>query len=308
MEVLCAVPKLKCSHPNPRIPAKTLISPSLTVPLSQISLIKLKARLNSLQKTATPNERKTEVKEAAAIPTMSDILASSKAQNLDLQLQTLGPFFRITAKSLETDNELGRAEGLIRVWLKGRVLHLDSIRLKRETLGMERSIFGIGLFIGAVAVRYGYDCGCTTAELLAINDSDLYHTKNASLKLKIHGRERCEILLDNIDLVVRFYKRIGFKVVHEVTGSTMGDLAHMLIWGGIGTRMDANVEELLLKWCSSKSQALKTIEKNNIHQEVRGKTRKMKDRNHVDFGVPREVLGIPDLQHLGVCPKVLDQD
>lgn len=58
----------------------------------------------------------------------------------------------------------------------------------------------------------------------------------------------------------------------------------------------------------SKSQALKTIEKNNIHQEVRGKTRKMKDRNHVDFGVPREVLGIPDLQHLGVCPKVLDQD
>ncbi|GAY48721.1 hypothetical protein CUMW_113860 [Citrus unshiu] len=227
MEVLCAVPKLKCSHPNPRIPAKTLISPSLTVPLSQISLIKLKARLNSLQKTATPNERKTEVKEAAAIPTMSDILASSKAQNLDLQLQTLGPFFRITAKSLETDNELGRAEGLIRVWLKGRVLHLDSIRLKRETLGMERSIFGIGLFIGAVAVRYGYDCGCTTAELLAINDSDLYHTK-----------------------LVRFYKRIGFKVVHEVTGSTMGDLAHMLIWGGIGTRMDANVEELLLKWCS----------------------------------------------------------
>ncbi|KAL9415312.1 hypothetical protein AB3S75_043573 [Citrus x aurantiifolia] len=227
MEVLCAVPKLKCSHPNPRIPAKTPISPSLTVPLSQISLIKLKARLNSLQKTATPNELKTEVKEAAAIPTMSDILASSKAQNLDLQLQTRGPFFRITAKSLETDNELGRAEGLIRVWLKGRVLHLDSIRLKRETLGMERSIFGIGLFIGAVAVRYGYDCGCTTAELLAINDSDLYHTK-----------------------LVRFYKRIGFKVVHEVTGSTMGDLAHMLIWGGIGTRMDANVEELLLKWCS----------------------------------------------------------
>ena len=177
MEVLCAVPKLKCSHPNPRIPAKTLISPSLTVPLSQISLIKLKARLNSLQKTATPNELKTEVKEAAAIPTMSDILASSKAQNLDLQLQTLGPFFRITAKSLETDNELGRAEGLIRVWLKGRVLLVDSIRLKRETLGMERSIFRIGLFIGAVAVRYGYDCGCTTAELLAINDSDLYHTK-----------------------------------------------------------------------------------------------------------------------------------
>ncbi|KAJ6409474.1 hypothetical protein OIU84_009049 [Salix udensis] len=158
---------------------------------------------------------------------MSEVLAASKAQNLDLQLQTLGPFFRITAKSLETQNELGRAEGLIRVWLKGKILHLDSIRLRRETLGMEKSIFGIGLFIGAVAIRHGYDSGCKTAELLAINDSDLYHSK-----------------------LVRFYARIGFKAVHEVTGSTIGDLPHLLVWGGIGTRMDADVEELLIKWCA----------------------------------------------------------
>ncbi|KAF2320880.1 hypothetical protein GH714_031776 [Hevea brasiliensis] len=158
---------------------------------------------------------------------MADILASSKTQNLDLQLKTLGPFFRITARSLDTLNELGRAEGLIRVWLGGKILHLDSIRLRRETMGMERSIFGIGLFIGAVAIRYGYDCGCRTAELLAINDTDLYHSK-----------------------LVRFYTRIGFKAVHEVTGSTIGDLAHMLVWGGIGTRMDADIEELLIKWCT----------------------------------------------------------
>uniref|UniRef100_A0A2N9EX56 N-acetyltransferase domain-containing protein n=1 Tax=Fagus sylvatica TaxID=28930 RepID=A0A2N9EX56_FAGSY len=158
---------------------------------------------------------------------MSEILDSSRAQNLDLQLQTLGPFFRITAKNLETQTELGKAEGLIRVWSKGRILHLDSIRLKRETLGMEKSIFGIGLFIGAVAIRYGYDCGCKTAELLAINDSDLYHSK-----------------------LVKFYTRIGFKAMHEVTGSTFGDYAHMLVWGGIGTQMDASVEELLVKWCT----------------------------------------------------------
>lgn len=50
--------------------------------------------------------------------------------------------------------------------------------------------------------------------------------------------------------LVRFYTRIGFKAVYEVTGSTFGDLAHMLVWGGIGTRMDANVEELLIKWCT----------------------------------------------------------
>lgn len=113
----------------------------------------------------------------ATIPTMADIINSSKAQKLDLKLQTLGPFFRITAKSLETRAEIGRADGLIRVWLGGKILHLDSIRLQRETLGMEKSIFGIGVFLGAVAIRYGYDCGCGTAELLAINDSDLYHSK-----------------------------------------------------------------------------------------------------------------------------------
>ncbi|CAI9762240.1 unnamed protein product [Fraxinus pennsylvanica] len=92
---------------------------------------------------------------------------------------------------------------------------------------MEKSIFGIRLFIGAVAIRHGYDSNCKKTELLAINDTDLYHLK-----------------------LVRFYKRIGFRVVHEVTGSSLGDLGHMLVWGGVGTRMDANVEDLMIKWCT----------------------------------------------------------
>lgn len=223
MEVAHMVAVSKICYPNPRIPTTTqTVSPLRSFYFSNQSQITPKTHLNSLQKVIKPYDDST-----TTAPSMSDILASSRAQNLDLQLQTFGPFFRITAKSLDTNRELGRAEGLIRVWFGGRILHLDSIRLKRETLGMERSIFGIGLFIGAVAIRHGYDCGCKTAELLAINDSDLYHSK-----------------------LVRFYKRIGFKVVHEVTGSTIGDMSHMLTWGGIGTRMDASIEELLLKWCS----------------------------------------------------------
>ncbi|KAI9180248.1 hypothetical protein LWI28_002802 [Acer negundo] len=226
MEQLHTHPKSNFCFPNPTIP---LLTSTSIIPISNFSLTTPKPHLNSLSKTTTPQEPiiNEDNKQTTNIPSMSDILASSRAQKLDLQLHTLGPFFRITAKSLETQNELGRAEGLIRVWFGGRVLHLDSVRLRRETLGMERSIFGIGLFIGAVAVRYGFDSGCSTAQLLAINDSDLYHAK-----------------------LVRFYKRIGFKVVHEVTGSTIGDLAHLLVWGGVGTRMDANVEDLLIKWCT----------------------------------------------------------
>ncbi|XP_043701215.1 uncharacterized protein LOC122651755 [Telopea speciosissima] len=193
-------------------------------PISQITLLsstKNPAPISvETHLTSTSNYRDN------TLPTMSEIMDSSRAQNLHLQLQTLGPFFRITATSLKTKRELGRAEGLVRFWLGGKILHLDSIRLCRETLSMEKSIFGIGLFIGAVAIRYGYDCGCRIAELLAINDSDLYHSK-----------------------LVRFYTRIGFKAVHEVTGSSVGDLAHMLVWGGKGTRMDADIKELMIKWC-----------------------------------------------------------
>lgn len=148
---------------------------------------------------------------------------SSKAQGLSIRLQTFGPFFRVQAEGER--GELGRAEGVIRTWFRGKVLHLDSVKMRKETLGMDRSIFGLGLFIGAVAVRHGFDRGCDRAELLAIDDSPLYHSK-----------------------LVRFYTRMGFTAVHEVDGSSMGDLAHMLVWGGRGTRMDADIKELLFKW------------------------------------------------------------
>ncbi|XP_021892263.1 uncharacterized protein LOC110810402 [Carica papaya] len=219
MQVTSLIPFCKLPYPNPEIRPKTIITSSST---STHQTLNPRFKINSSNPASDDL-----IDSIASMPSMSEILASSRAQKLDLKLQTLGPFFRITAKSLETEGELGRAEGVIRVWFGGKILHLDSIRLRRETLGMEKSIFGIGLFIGAVAIRYGYDCGCGRAELLAVNDSDLYHTK-----------------------LVRFYKRIGFTPVHEVTGSSIGDMAHMLVWGGIGTRMDASVEELLKRWCS----------------------------------------------------------
>ncbi|KFK35959.1 hypothetical protein AALP_AA4G060100 [Arabis alpina] len=164
--------------------------------------------------------------EPKPIPSMSDILTSSRTRNLDLKIQTLGPFFRVTGKNIDTGGEVGRAEGVVRPWFgKGLVLHLDTIKLTKETMKMEKSVLGVGLYVGAVAIRHGYDCGCRTAQLLAIYDSDLYHSK-----------------------LVRFYRRIGFEEVKEVSGSSIGDMADMLVWGGVGTRMDASIHHLLLKW------------------------------------------------------------
>ncbi|KAE8788222.1 hypothetical protein D1007_37775 [Hordeum vulgare] len=162
------------------------------------------------------------------LPTMADIMATSRAQGLRMRLSTLGPLFRVTATRVggDGDVELGRAEGAIRPWPGGAVLHLDSMRMSRATLEVpNRPLFGLGIFLGAVTVRHGFDAGCVRAELLAINDTPLYHKK-----------------------LVKFYTRMGFKAVHEVDGSSITDFTHMLVWGGRGTRMDADIEQLLIKW------------------------------------------------------------
>ena len=114
------------------------------------------------------------------LPTMADIMAASRAQGLHVRLRTVGPLFRVTATHGEGEDavELGRAEGGVRPWPGGAVLHLDSMRMTRATLSVsDRPLFGLGMFLGAVAVRHGFDAGCKRAELLAINDTPLYHDK-----------------------------------------------------------------------------------------------------------------------------------
>ncbi|PKU68746.1 hypothetical protein MA16_Dca020080 [Dendrobium catenatum] len=183
------------------------------------------------------------------LPTMPEIIDSSRSQGLCLRLHTLGPFFRVTAEGL-TGTELGKAEGFIHPWFGGKVLHLDSIRMKRETLAMKRSIFGLGLFVGAVAIRHGFDCGCRRAELLAINDTPAFHSRVRRDRnfFRSEFRRTPSVLIGKYFQLVRFYTRMGFRAVHEVDGSSMVDLAHMLVWGGRGTRMDADIENLLRKW------------------------------------------------------------
>jgi hypothetical protein len=156
---------------------------------------------------------------------MSDILRVAEAENVKLQLNSVGPLFTVSATSVVTGEEVGRANGFITIWFGGKILHLESIRMTQQAFKMQNSIFGMGLLVGAMAIRHGYDCNCLKAELLAINDSELYHSK-----------------------LVRFYTRMGFKAVYEVTGSSFADIIHMLAWGGIGTRMDAGIQELLMKW------------------------------------------------------------
>jgi len=75
-------------------------------------------------------------------------------------------------------------------------------------------------------MRHAYDKGCRKAELLAINDDEKSHR-----------------------LLLGFYRTAGFVAVKEVTNE-IGCVPDLLVWGGIGTRMDMPVEDYLRRWRS----------------------------------------------------------
>eukprot|EP00271_Cylindrocystis_brebissonii_P007356 TRINITY_DN20758_c0_g1_i1.p1 TRINITY_DN20758_c0_g1~~TRINITY_DN20758_c0_g1_i1.p1 ORF type:complete len:339 (+),score=2.30 TRINITY_DN20758_c0_g1_i1:153-1169(+) len=186
---------------------------------------------------AAPNPSSHRINPTAlpALPTLDDIVRSAGERKLKIAVTRIGPWFRVEAVNADDDKVLGTAECFIRPWFDGTILHLDSMRTVKIESGNVRSIFGITLIVGAMAVRIGYENGCKRMELLAINDSTEYHEK-----------------------LVRYYQRLGFRPVHEVKGGTLEDLSHMLVWGGIGTRMDGDPVDLLGKWTSVLSRGRKT--------------------------------------------------
>jgi hypothetical protein len=55
---------------------------------------------------------------------------------------------------------------------------------------------------------------------------------------------------------------MGFTVEHEVEGGRLSDLPHLLVWGGAGTRMNADVQQLLRRW--SKALLAQTSQTENL--------------------------------------------
>jgi hypothetical protein len=110
------------------------------------------------------------------------------------------------------------------------ILHLDSVRVYNSRLAgplraRAQTAFGVALLLGAVAFTHARALGCSKAELLAINDNNAYAAR-----------------------LVKYYARLGFMPVREVGDNGLRDLPDLLVWGGAGTRMDADVETLLTRW------------------------------------------------------------
>lgn len=202
---------------------------------------KQRAKFSALPHPASVRRVRTaKVRPRAVSPhkllTFKDVENAAKQRNLSLGLKTLGPFYRIVCRDGDEDGKiLAVTSGFIMPPLS--LMHCDTLQIfTRGLKGSEGErvrggALGLGLLMGRATFAYGYSCGCKKAEILAIDDDDTWHLR-----------------------LVQYYKYFGFQPVKYVGGRGLVDLPDMLVWGGAGTLMDADVEAMLQRWGGAMQQ------------------------------------------------------
>jgi hypothetical protein len=199
--------------------------------------------------------------------TLADVRADAAAAGLDLAISSLGPAFRIECRRRPQrrrggpDDEAQRSSGhgtsspdallarlggaLFPPWAApwaGGIAHIDALEVWNRALGREerRALLaavgpaGLGGLLARAAFAHAAEAaGCATAEALAILDDEATHAR-----------------------LVSAYKRVaGFREVAFVSGSRLADVPHMLVWGGAGTRLDADIPAALARWGAARARA-----------------------------------------------------
>lgn len=103
-----------------------------------------------------------------------------------------------------------------------------------------RSVFGVSILLGATSALMAYEKNCHKMELLAIDDGNEYAAK-----------------------LVKYYSRLGFKEIRKVGDGANTDLFDLLVWGGVGTRMNGDLEQLLTKWGGLVRKQAKSFKEDN---------------------------------------------
>lgn len=113
--------------------------------------------------------------------TISDIEDYAKISGLTLNCTATGPLLRIEAFPTGDAELIGYLTAFIRPLPFG-LFHLDTIKVKnrRQNLGYMRKNWtidgpGISFIMGSYALRWAYEKGCRTSQLLAVNDAPLMH-------------------------------------------------------------------------------------------------------------------------------------
>lgn len=184
-------------------------------------------------------------KMTARIRTREELLAYADRQEVIVSLTTLGPAYRAVARSKHNETQiLGYIEGFIRP--TGQLLHLDKMEVFRKMVHRARhenpkfkgggTVLGVGMLMAYLCVLHGAEEGkCSQAEFLAIDDSQFQHKR-----------------------LVKLYRNAGFKKVKYV-GDDFRDVPDRLVWGGCGTLLRADIQDLLRFWSAlmEKSEASK---------------------------------------------------
>ncbi|KAG2496074.1 hypothetical protein HYH03_005993 [Edaphochlamys debaryana] len=169
--------------------------------------------------------------------TLDEVQRAARRRGLDITVKDLGPFYRVVVRD-------GGPEGKVVGVTTGFVappfglMHCDTLQIFTKGIKGEEGqrvrggALGLGLLMGGATFAYGNAAGCRTAEILAINDDE--HT---------HAR------------LVKYYSYFGFKPVRTVGGNGLSDLPHLLVWGGEGTRMDADIRAMLRRWTPALRQS-----------------------------------------------------
>ena len=179
--------------------------------------------------------------EQSTIPilTRDELEDFARDQGLEITLTTLGPGFRSTARSLHNRTEiLGYVEGFTR----GNILHLDKMEVFSKVVKTVRrenpqftgggTSLGVGLLMGYVCLLHGQQANCKSAEFLAIDDDDFLHKR-----------------------LVRYYSAAGMDIIKYV-GDDFFDIPDRMVWGGCGTLMRKDVDDLLRFWSSVMAKSL----------------------------------------------------
>ena len=92
-----------------------------------------------------------------------------------MTLRTLGPGFRVVVRDRD---ERGPVLAVTEGWVLPpplRLMHCDTLQIftagqrGEEGARTRGGVMGLGLLVGAATFAHGVACGCTTAEILAIN-------------------------------------------------------------------------------------------------------------------------------------------
>ncbi|KAF6257929.1 hypothetical protein COO60DRAFT_1168838 [Scenedesmus sp. NREL 46B-D3] len=192
----------------------------------------------TLADSAASTSGRSAADSSSGLLTFAEVQQIAAARGLHMSLKTLGPGYRITCRDGgENGPILGATAGFVAPAFG--LMHCDTLQV--FTRGMKgaagdrirKNPLGLGLLLGGAVFSHGRSCSCRKAEILAINDDDAWHER-----------------------LVRYYSYFGFKPVCKVGGQGFfQDLPHLLVWGGEGTRMDADIEEALGRWTPALRQS-----------------------------------------------------